>query len=131
MNFSKAGLIAVLCLCVAACSHWRDSYLEDSVDQATKQDVKEKLGPPNRQRSSLLEGTSVWMYRYSMTESELHPWNPSNMGRGVTGMANKAAEMIGKPADEQKREKLMCVSYELEFDKQEVLRNWKREPCSP
>lgn len=116
---------------LAGCSHWREKYLDDSVETATQDDVEAKLGPPHRTKHVLLNDETIWTYRYALNESDLKPMDTDSFGRGLTDLANQAAALIGKPADQSgARAKVVCVEYYLTFDKSHVLQKWIREPCS-
>jgi len=113
---------------LAGCSHWREAYLDDSLGHATQEDIREKLGPPHMAKESLLDGDTVWSYRYALTERELHPWNLKYAAKGAAELGNSAAALIGK-GQEGPTERIDCYRYDLRFDQTKVLRQWKREPC--
>lgn len=131
MSLLPWWLGTLICLLIAACSPWRDAYLKDTVDHGTQADVREKLGPPHMIKDALLNDETVWIYRYALSESELHPYSLSNVGRAATEVSNQAASMIGVGGGQgNSPEKVSCVHYVLTFDQAKVLQQWKRESCS-
>lgn len=123
----------VLLLCLGgftACSHWRDAYFDDGVGKITQRDVRKKLGKPHIVEDPLLSDETTWIYRYGLSESDLDPWGVGTLGQGVSDLGNKAAAMIGRgQPGGGPRERVHCVRYVLTFDREAVLRAWKREPC--
>ena len=123
-----APLVAVCLLGLSGCSHWRESYLNDSLNEATEEQIKQKLGRPHMVKESLLDGEAVWTYRFALTERELHPLSPGSMGKGAMDLGNSAAALIGK-GQEGPIETVNCYRYELKFDRSKILREWTREEC--
>ncbi|MCH8039704.1 MAG: hypothetical protein IH977_05085 [Nitrospinae bacterium] len=124
------GTLIFLWLAVAACSHWREAYLDDGINEATQEEVVNKLGKPWRTKTSLLNGKTTWTYRYVLTESELDPLGLGIIGRGVTQVSDAAAGIFGQSDSGGNREKPICIHYLLTFDKRKTLQDWKREDCS-
>ncbi len=124
------GTLIFIWLAVAACSHWREAFLDDGINEATQEEVVKTLGKPWRTKTSLLNGKTTWTYRYVLTESELDPLDLGVIGRGVTKVADAAASMIGRSDSQGNREKPICIHYLLTFDKRKTLQDWKREDCS-
>lgn len=123
------GLLAALGLPLGACSRpWQDAYLTDSLHKTTQQDVTERLGPPHGVKESLLDGNSTWTYRYALSDRDLNPYSWKNIGKGVTGLGDAAASLIGK-GGKQENESLSCARYVLTFDPKKVLQEYKRESC--
>ena len=122
-------LICVMGLLVA-CTHWRESYLKGAVEEATQEDVMTKLGEPWRKKESLLNGESTWIYRYTLTKSELDPMGVNTLGKGVTQAANTAASLIGQGDTNIKVDKPKCFHYVLTFAPSKILKQWVREPCA-
>lgn len=58
-----AGLIAggTLALLLVACTPWLDEFLTTATDQATQNDVKQRLGPPTSVMAGE-DGGEVWSY---------------------------------------------------------------------
>lgn len=121
-------MAAACLLMMAACGHWRDSFLDDSIGKATQAQVKEKFGPPHTAKESLLGGESVWSYRFILTDSEKNPYSMDSIIRPAADLGNQAAAMIGK-GGQTKGEKLHCVRYTMTFNPDKVLKDWKREDC--
>jgi len=115
---------------LASCNHWRDSYLEDAVKEATQEDIITKLGEPWRKKDSLLKGESTWIYRYALTKSDLDPMGVNTLGKGVSQAANTAASMIGKGDPTLGADKPQCFHYVLTFDQSKILKDWIRESCT-
>jgi hypothetical protein len=115
---------------LGACTHWRDSYLKGAVEEATQEDVMTKLGEPWRKKDSLLNGESTWIYRYTLTKSELDPMGVNTLGKGVTQAANTAASLIGQGDANLKVDKPRCFHYLLTFDSSKILKHWVRESCA-
>ncbi len=121
------GLVAA-CLVLAACAHWRDEFLDDGLNKVTKDQVKEKFGPPHSAKESLLSGESVWTYRFVLTDSEKNPYSMDSIVRPAAELGNQAAALIGKGGD-TKGQKLHCMRYILTFSPDKVLKDWRREEC--
>lgn len=114
-----------------SCSHPREAFLKDSVEEASQEDIKNKLGPPVRIKNSLLSGETTWIYRYVMTEKELDATGIKSIGKGVSTVTNAAASLIGKGEDQALLgEKPLCFHYLLTFDKSNILKSWRREDCT-
>jgi len=115
-------LLAVgVCCLMVNCAHWRDNYLDSGVGVLTQTDVKEKLGKPHIVNDPLLSDETTWMYRHVLTEGELDPW-------GIETFGKEAGSLLGG-AEGLSREKIYCYVYTLTFDKEAVLRHWKRDLC--
>lgn len=127
-TFMSGLLVAVVGL-LASCVPEQDSYLKKGVRKATQADIVKELGPPHITKETILDGETVWMYRYAMNESDLHPFSVSNVFRGATEAGSAAAALIGKGGPAQSTEKVVCVRYVLTFNKDKVLKDWKREGC--
>jgi hypothetical protein len=125
----RGWIIVGICLALVACSPWQDSYLKEATDTATQTAVRKRLGPPHEVDQRLLDEETTWVYRYAMTQSELHPGRPSTMLKGATDASAEAAAMIKGGGPTTSAEKLTCIRYVLTFDKTHVLRKWKREEC--
>ena len=122
--------LVMITLSLGACSHWRDSYLKGAVEEATQEDIVAKLGEPWRKKESLLKGESTWIYRYTLTESELDPMGFNTLGKGVSEATNAAASMIGQGDPNQTSDKPECFHYLLTFDQSKILTDWVRESCA-
>ena len=97
--------ILVLGLLVAlrsSCTPWRQKYLKGGVNSLTMDEVTKTLGPPDGTQT-LKDNSIVWKYRYtssSVTGSQY----------GVVGGSE-------------------CTEYILTFDKDEILRQTRRQGC--
>ncbi|NKB82158.1 MAG: hypothetical protein GKS05_09785 [Nitrospirales bacterium] len=114
---------------VTGCDPWRESYLKGGVEIITKEEIEKKLGPPFREKESILDGETIWTYRFAFMEKDLDPMGMDTLGKGISDVANAATAMLGKPSGGQAAAKPICLHYLLTFDKTNVLRDWKREPC--
>ena len=121
VNHVVLCLVLMLCLALAACSHWRDSYFDDGIGELTQADVKGKLGKPHMVKDPFLSDETTWTYRYAISESELDP-------SGVKSFGKQAGNLMGG-AKGGSREKVYCYMYILTFDKEGILRHWEREVC--
>ena len=104
-----------------SCSPWRDSYFDNGIDQLTQPDVRAKLGKPHIVDDPLLSDETTWIYRYVLTEGDLDPWGLKTFGKEAGSVLSGPEGIL--------REKVYCYVYELIFDKEEVLRRWKRDLC--
>jgi len=123
-------VILFLSWIVYGCSHWRESFLNGAVEEATEEQVEAKLGKPWKTKTSLLNGETTWIYRYTLTSGDLDPMGLNTVGRGVSAAANTAASMIGKGDDKLIKDKPECFHYILTFSESKVLKSWVREPCA-
>lgn len=112
-----------------SCSHPREAFLKKSLEEATQDDIKAQLGDPLRTKTSLLNGDTIWIYRYVMTEKEMDPTGIKTFSGGINEVANAAASLIGKGNQDKQKDKPHCFHYILTFDKHNILKNWKREDC--
>lgn len=119
---------AAACLVLVACAHWRDDFLDKGINKATKEEVREKFGPPHVAKESLLGGESTWSYRFILTDTEKNPYSMDSITRPATDLGNQAAALIGK-GGQGSSEKLHCVRYILTFTPGNVLKDWRREDC--
>lgn len=103
------------------CAPWRDDYFDSGVGVLTQADVKDKLGKPHIVNDPLLSDETTWSYRQILTEGELDPW-------GIQTFGKEAGSVLGG-AEGLSREKIYCYVYTLTFDKDAVLRHWKRDLC--
>ncbi len=114
-------LVVAMSSLLLSCSPWRDTYFDDGIDMLTQPDVQEKLGKPHIVNDPLLSDETTWMYRYILTEGDLDPF-------GITTFGKEAGSVFGGK-EGVLREKVYCYVYALTFDKEAVLRHWKRELC--
>ena len=98
----KKWTLAVLILAATvSCAPWRDTYLTDSVNRATQDDVTKRLGPPHFSRE-LTAGGRVWTYQY----------------RDITSFGDPIRTL-----------RSYCLEYVLIFDKNDILREWRTQDC--
>ena len=114
-------LIMGLCMLLMSCAPWRDSYFDGGVDELTQSEVREKMGKPHRVDDPLLSDETTWMYRFTLSESDLDPWGVETFGKEAGSVFNGLEGVL--------REKVYCYVYALKFDKEAVLRQWNRELC--
>ena len=119
-SWSFLLVLGLACL-LMSCAPWRDSYLDNGVGVLTQAEVKEKLGKPPIVDDPLLSDDTTWMYRYILTEADLDPF-------GIKTFGQQAGSVLSGP-EGKLREKVYCYVYALTFDKETVLRDWKREEC--
>ncbi len=119
--YSFLFLAVVLSVLMMSCSPWRDTYFDGGIGELTQPDVRDKLGKPHIVDDPLLSDETTWMYRYILTEGDLDPW-------GLTTFGKEAGSVLGGK-EGILREKVYCYVYALTFDKESVLRRWKRELC--
>ena len=121
MRYGSPLLAVGLCCLMVACAPWRDDFFDSGVGVLTQTDVKEKLGTPHLVNEPLLSDETTWSYRHVLSESELDPWGFKTIGQ-------EAGSLLGG-ANGLSQEKIYCYVYILTFDKDAVLRHWKRELC--
>ena len=110
-----------LCCLMLSCAPWRDNYFDNGIGELTQSDVKAKLGKPHIVNAPLLSDETTWVYRHVLSEGELDPW-------GIKTFGKEAGSLMSGP-EGLLREKIYCYVYTLTFDKEGVLRHWKRELC--
>ena len=106
---------------IMSCAPWRDDYFDSGVGVLTQSDVKDKLGKPHIVNDPLLSDETTWLYRYILSEGDLDPW-------GIKTFGKEAGSVLSGP-EGALREKVYCYVYALIFDKEGVLRHWKRDLC--
>ncbi len=123
-------VLLLICGLLTGCSHWRESFLNGSIEEATQEQIETKLGKPWRLKTSLLNGETTWIYRYTLTSGELDPMGVNTVGRGMSAVANSAASIIGRGNSDLAVDKPRCFHYLLTFHESTVLKSWVREPCA-
>lgn len=121
MKYSFYLLLIWLSIFLVSCSPWRDRYFDHGIGELTQPDVREKLGKPHIVDDPLLSDETTWIYRYVLTEGDLDPW-------GIKTFGKEAGSVLSGP-EAVLREKIYCYVYALTFDKEEILRRWKRDLC--
>ena len=128
-------LAVLLILSLAACSSGRESYLKGALENATQEEVVERLGEPWKKKTSVLRGQSTWIYRYALTQDELDPMGVNKLGRGVFEATQGVTAMMGlgggsnNPLNPSTRPR--CYHYILTFDDAtKILQRWTREACA-
>ena len=117
----RALFSGFLVFLLVGCAPWRDSFLDEGKGTLTQTMVREKLGKPHKVKDPILSEETTWIYRFTLTESELDPW-------GIKTFGKQAGSLFGnKPPGTD--EKIYCYTYILTFDKEEILRHWEREEC--
>ena len=97
------GIMGLLALTLASCLPSQWSYLGESTDRATQEEVTDRLGTPLQTKSLEDEG-SLWVYRYEVRSS----------------LVGRRGDMVGGAP---------CIEYLLTFDGKKVLRYWTRQHC--
>ncbi len=128
-------LAVLLILSLAACSSGRESYLKGALENATQEEVVERLGEPWKKKTSVLRGQSAWIYRYALTQDELDPMGVNKLGRSVFEATQGVTAMMGlgggsnNPLNPSTRPR--CYHYILTFDDAtKILQRWTREACA-
>ncbi len=128
-----AGMVVLLlglALLTTGCNRpWRDKYFDKGLRNVTQAEVQEMMGPPHTNKTSLLGEQSVWTYRFPVTDEELDPMG--SFGKAATKAKETAAAAVGQGKEASNYPTLRCVKYTLKFDKDKVLQEWKRDPCTP
>ena len=122
--------LMTLSLLLMSCSHPRESFLRDAIEEATQDDIMAEWGEPLRSKTSLLHGETVWIYRFVMTEKEMDPSGLKSISGGVTSAANAAASILGRGPQAGDGDKPICFHYLLTFNKSQVLQDWERVTCA-
>ncbi len=117
-------------LFLPACSHWRDAYLTDALQQASQDEVIDRLGEPWKKKTLLLKGQSTWIYRYALTEDELDPMGVNALGQSMRQATDSLGALIGGGGNSDLQNKPKCFHYVLTFNRAKVLKNWGREDCA-
>jgi hypothetical protein len=106
---------------------WRDRYFAKGVDRLTQEEVSERMGPPHTAKVPTLGGESVWTYRVPISDKDLASVTLS----GLTDPVKEVSALMGKAAPDSPKAMLYCYRYTLTFNEQKVLKQWKREECTP
>jgi hypothetical protein len=106
---------------------WRDRYFDKGVDRLTQEEVSERMGPPHTAKVPTLGGESVWTYRVPISDKDLASVTLS----GLTDPVKEVSALMGKAAPDSPKAMLYCYRYTLTFNEQKVLKQWKREECTP
>ena len=112
------GALLLLILAMTSCAT-QATYLRAAVDRATQEEVAAHLGHP-QEVWALTTGETLWTYRYHArlwayqdgNGSSQRPAGLSIVGPGLTVLPGAR-----------------CTEYVLRFDRQQVLRAWRRQPC--
>lgn len=123
------ALLALAMLATGCNRPWRDKYFDKGLRTLTQTDVQEMMGPPHTSKTSLLGELSVWTYRFPVTDEELDPMG--SFGNAAMKAKQTAAAAVGQGKEGSTYPTLRCVKYTLKFDKDKLLQEWKRDPCTP
>ncbi|HKN88319.1 MAG TPA: hypothetical protein VJV04_15750 [Nitrospiraceae bacterium] len=97
-------VVFVACLLLTACAlfqSWQTIYLKKAVNHATKEEVIQRMGAPQGSRD-IDTGGSLLLYRVK----EFQAGDLNGPGRW------------------------WCDDYHLQFDQEEILRQWSKNDCS-
>lgn len=125
-SISIVMLMAFALSALGCAGPWRDGYFKKGVGRLTQEDIREQLGPPHTAKTPALGGDSLWTYRYALSDQDLTAWNSSF----IADASNSVTSLMGKGAEAAKPT-LYCYRYMLTFSEDKVLKNWKREECTP
>ncbi|MDP3092566.1 MAG: hypothetical protein Q8N04_17970 [Nitrospira sp.] len=95
-------------LMLASCAQEFEEYLQVTLDQATQNDIAERVGPPVTERTDA-NGNTVWIYEYRVNR-------PIPVCRDI-------------PASDCVRGKQECTAYHLTFNREKILRSWTTHLC--
>ena len=123
-------IMLILGLSIPACSHWRESYLDDALRTVSQDKIIDRLGEPWKKKSSIINGQSTWIYRYSLTDDELDPMGVNALGQGIRQTTDTVGALIRGGGNAGRKNELQCFHYVLTFDKAGVLTRWRREECA-
>ena len=122
------GCVCLALLLMAGCNRpWRDKYFDKGMNKLTQDEVREALGPPHTNRSTLLGEETVWTYRYAMSEEETDPWG--SWGTTAERATDSAKALVGRGKEVAVHPTLYCMLYTLKFNQDKLLQEWKRERC--
>ncbi len=122
--------VLVLGLLLPACSHWRESYLKGAIRNVSQDKVIDRLGEPWKKKISIVNGQTIWIYRYALTEDELDPMGVNALGQGMLQATDMLGALIGGGGDVDQSNRPKCFHYLLTFDNTDVLKHWEREECA-
>jgi hypothetical protein len=94
-------------------------YLKAAVDRATQEGLAAHLGPP-QEVWALTTGEALWTYRYAERLWAYQDGNGSS--QRPAGLAIVGPRLTVLPG-------ARCTEYVLRFDRDQVLRAWRRQPC--
>jgi len=97
-DLTLVSLVLLLLIGCVTSESWQVVYLKTAQDQATQEEVRQRLGPP-RQTTPAETGKSVWDYEY---------WEHEY-------------------GDRIRQSGSWCNQYVLTFDTQAILRQWVRQ----
>lgn len=122
-----AGAILLAGAMLACGGPWRDRYFDKGVDRLTQEEVSERMGPPHTAKIPTLGGESVWTYRVPISDKDLASVTLS----GLADPVQEVTALMGKVSPDSPKAMLYCYRYTLTFNEQKVLKQWKREECTP
>lgn len=122
--------VLALGLSISACSHWRESYLDDALRTVSQDKIIDRFGEPWKKKTSILNGQTIWVYRYALTEDELDPMGVNALGQGMRQATNTLGSLIGGGGNADRQDRPKCFHYVLTFDKAGILKYWRREACA-
>jgi hypothetical protein len=112
------GALLLLILAMTSCAT-QATYLRAAVDRATQEEVATRLGHP-QEVWALTTGETLWMYRDH--ERLWAYWDDSGSSQRPAGLSIVGPGLTVLPG-------ARCTEYVLRFDRQQVLRAWRRQPC--
>jgi hypothetical protein len=112
------GVLLLFILALTSCAT-QASYLRAAVDRATQEGVAAHLGPP-QEVWALATGETLWTYRDH--ERLWAYWDGNGSSQRPAGLSIVGPGLTVLPG-------ARCTEYVLRFDRDQVLRAWRQQPC--
>ena len=122
--------VLVLGLSLSACNHWREAYLNDAIQTVSQDKIIDRFGEPWKEKASIVNGQTTWIYRYALTADELDPMGVNALGQSMSHATDALGALIGGGGNTGQKNRPQCFHYMLTFDKAGILKHWRREACA-
>jgi hypothetical protein len=113
------GYWGLLILVLTSCANPQACVLRRAVNHESQDVVAQHLGQPH-EVWPIANGEMLWSYR---TDQNLWAyWRAGRMARSPAGLTLEGPGLTVLPSEP-------CTEYVLRFDRDQILRAWRRQPC--
>ena len=113
------GCWGLLVLVLTSCASPQTCFLRAATNHETQAVVAQHLGRPDAVWS-LADGETLWSYRAN--QNLWAYWHEGGANRSAGGLTVEGPGLTILPS-------APCTEYVLRFDREQILRVWRRQPC--
>lgn len=128
--WTRFGVVLFLLILISCAQEpWRAAYLRSVQGEATPDQIRGKLGPPDMVAKQDAGG-EVWKYQFRTPPSIPQPApNPVTASNNPNVAAFERGLQSGQSAVAAVQAKGSCVQYIVEFNDADILQTWQRMDC--